>query len=148
MPIGYIVGTNNDTLGMGGTSMKTDVLNGLNIAGDVMTGVEIAHIVKCSLLVGLFTGSVQYAQDAAKAADLCYNIEREINAVMGSSEHDGFVAKESQYYPKAVHNNVIAGKNGDRSEFTFYHDKIMGEEEVISEYKRMMKEAKNKRVRN
>ena len=96
-------------------SKEQDIRNELNKAGTVFAVAEGIHIVKCVGIVGLFTGSPRYAAACVKARDYCWDIDSRVNNLLGSSEHDGLVAKESQSIPKSVHSKIV----GDKGYTTF-----------------------------
>jgi hypothetical protein len=118
MPVGYIVGTNNDVFAPLG-SKKQGVQTGINVTRGVFIAAESVHIARCASIWGLFTGSIQYAQDAHRAQSFCGNINSELHNILGSSQNDGLVAKESQFYSTAIHSNQLGYR-----EFPYSHEEI------------------------
>jgi len=129
LPVGYIVGTDSNTLGLMFNSPK--VKNNLyaeersfggkaarfvvNACGVGFTAAEAVNVAKGSLCISA-TSSTGYSLAANKcrnAASLCYNIDSHLNDIKGSSENDGFVAVESQYIPKAAHTKIVGAGNGN-----------------------------------
>ena len=158
MPVGYIVGLDSNTLSM--TPPETEaqirgVIGGLETGFNVVYGV---HIAKNCAIVGLLSNGVQYANDAKAARDWFKNFDGELNEIKCSTENDGLVAKESQFYPRTftepdtgivrnVHTNVL----GKRPEgYVGYphlnHANIIVADEVLQKIDEMLIEAKAKRV--
>jgi hypothetical protein len=102
LPVGYIVGLKSSVLEMGDD--PETVRKALNITAAVMDVARGFHIGKSALIFGLFTGSIEHARAAGKAARFCRNFDGEFDDLKGSRENDGLVAKESQYYPKTFTN--------------------------------------------
>ena len=123
IPIGYIVGTKNNVLSMTG-SKEQDIRKVLKIAGGVFATAEAVHIAKCVGIVGLFTGSPRYAAACVKAREYCWNFDSRVNDLLGSSEHDGLVAKDSQYIPKTVHDKIVGDKDKGYTTFNYNHLEI------------------------
>jgi hypothetical protein len=98
LPVGFIVGTNSNTLSLSEDN-ESKIRNTLNGFGAAFVAAEVLHIAKSVCIIGLFTGSVTYAQDANRAYKLMRNFDSEINDIKGSPANDGLVAVESQYYP-------------------------------------------------
>ncbi|MDR2955016.1 MAG: hypothetical protein LBV43_08040 [Prevotella sp.] len=118
LPVGYIVGLDSNTLGMmpdGGKEARK-ITDGL---GSAFLAAEITHVVKCVGIVGLLTGSVEYAQSAAKAKDMMWNIDRTLNNLKGSPSNDGLVAEESQYYPSSF-------LDPNTNQTRMFHNKVLG----------------------
>ena len=102
VPLGFIVGTNSRTLSMADNEKQIkDILYAAEIAFAVSEGV---HIAKCIGILGLFTGSKTYAQDANAAKKMMNNFEGALNDIKQSTENDGLVAVESQYIPQKFTN--------------------------------------------
>jgi len=74
-----------------------DGILGAEIGFAIVQGI---HIAKCVGIIGLFTGSVTYANDADQARQLMRNFDSELNELKGSNENDGLVAQSSQFIPK------------------------------------------------
>ena len=151
IPIGYIVGTKNNVLSMAG-SEEQGIRDKLNKAGTAFAVAEGIHIVKCVGIVGLFTGSPRYAAACVKARDYCWNIDSRVNNLLGSSEHDGLVAKESQYIPKSVHGKIVGDKVKGYTTFNYNHAEIfsyngtgMPPPDVQSKITQMIKDGKDSR---
>lgn len=123
IPMGYIVGTKNNVLSMTG-SKEQDIRNGLKWVGRIFATAEGFHIAKCVGIFGLFTGSPRYAAACVKARDYCWNFDSRVNDLLGSSEHDGLVAKESQYIPKSVHGKIVGDKDKGYTTFNYNHAEI------------------------
>jgi len=124
VPLGFIVGTDSNTLGMAEEKEKTirNALRGAEIAFGVIEGV---HIAKCARIWGLFFGSAALAQDADKARRLMRYFDSALNDIKGSSENDGLVAVESQYIPRAnMDNPVLWGGEKGYYEVHQNHNKI------------------------
>ena len=51
-------------------------------------------------------------------------VSRRVNNLLGSSEHDGLVAKESQYIPKSVHSKIVGDKDKGYTTFNYNHAEI------------------------
>lgn len=148
IPIGYIAGTKNNVLSIAG-SKEQAIRDNLNKAGTAFAAAEGAHIVKCVGIVGLFTGSPRYAAACVKARDYCWNFDSRVNNLLGSSEHDGLVAKESQYIPKTAHSKIVGNKekgyttfNYNHAEIFNYNDTGMPPKEVQDKIKGMIEQGK------
>ncbi|EPF29610.1 alpha/beta hydrolase [Treponema medium] len=151
IPMGYIVGTKNNVLSMTG-SEEQDIRNGLKWVGGIFATAEGFHIAKCVGIVGLFTGSPRYAAACANARDYCWNFDSRVNDLLGSSEHDGLVAKESQYIPKTAHKKVLGRTtqgyttfNYNHAEIFNYNDTKMPPEAVQKEITSMIEQGKKRR---
>ena len=149
IPIGYIVGTKNNVLSMAG-SEEQGIRDKLNKAGTAFAVAEGIHIVKCVGIVGLFTGSPRYAAACVKAREYCWNFDSRVNNLLGSSEHDGLVAKESQYIPKSVHGKVLGRTAQGYTTFNYNHAEIfsyngtgMPPPDVQSKITQMIKEGQS-----
>jgi hypothetical protein len=142
MPVGYIVGTNNNVFAPLGSD-ETKVRNGIKATRSVFIAAEAVHIAKCLGIVGLFTGSPQYISDAHRAQDFCGNIDGELHAILGSSANDGLVARESQFYPTAIHKNQLGYQ-----EFKYSHEAMEGEKNVLDFVKTWTANANLFRVRD
>lgn len=149
IPIGYIAGTKNNVLSIAG-SKEQDIRNGLKWGGRIFAIAEGAHIVKCVRIVGLFTGSPRYAAACVKAREYCWNFDSRVNNLLGSSEHDGLVAKESQYIPKTAHKKVLGRTTQGYTTFNYNHAEIfnynstgMPPEAVKKEITSMIEEGKS-----
>ena len=123
IPMGYIAGTKSNVLSMAG-SKEQDIRNGLKWGGYIFATAEGFHIAKCVGIVGLFTGSPRYATACANARDYCWNFDSRVNNLLGSSEHDGLVAKESQYIPKTAHKKVLGRTTQGYTTFNYNHAEI------------------------
>ena len=98
VPVGFIVGTNNNTLSMGDNEQGVRVgLKAFEIGFAVAEGV---HIAKCAALIGFLTGSPLYAADADRARRFAGNIDAELNDIKGESRGDGLVAYSHQQLPQ------------------------------------------------
>ena len=151
IPVGYIVGTKNNILSMAG-SKEQDIRNGIKWVGRIFAAAEAVHIIKCVGIGGLFTGSPRYAAACVKARDYCWNFDSRVNNLLGSSEHDGLVAKESQYIPKSVHGKIVGDKVKGYTTFNYNHAEIfsyngtgMPPPDVQSKITQMIKDGKDSR---
>ena len=114
VPLGFIVGENNNTLGMHDNWVTEPLIRLTLIDAAIKYGVvQGVHIAKCVGIFGLFNGSITMAQDAGKAAQLMINFDSELNNIKGSSDNDGLVAVESQYIPKANMKNRVLGSEAE-----------------------------------
>jgi pimeloyl-ACP methyl ester carboxylesterase len=100
VPVAYLVGLNNSMLSLANEKEAEirNVLKGFRIAFGIAEGI---HIARSFTIVGLLGGSIGYAQDAARAWQFANNPDRELQDIIRSTEGDGFIAKESQYYRKS-----------------------------------------------
>ncbi|MDR2921860.1 MAG: hypothetical protein LBU85_00800 [Treponema sp.] len=98
VPLGFIVGTNSNTLSM--ADDEAGIRKTVKGAGDFFEVVEYAHYVKCGLIIGLLTGSITYANDACEAKNMMRNFDGALNDIKNSTQNDGLVAVESQYLPR------------------------------------------------
>ena len=151
IPMGYIAGTKSNVLSIAG-SKEQDIRKVLKAAGGVFAAAEAVHIAKCVGIVGLFTGSPRYAAACVKAREYCWNFDSRVNDLLGSSEHDGLVAKESQYIPKSVHGKVLGRTaqgyttfNYNHAEIFNYNDTKMPPPDVQSKITQMIREGKSMR---
>ena len=112
LAVGYIIGTDSNTLGM--AEDESGVRNGIDIAANFLEGAQIANHAKCYATagIGFLTGHYTAYQNCCKARDWAKNIDGELNELKGSDENDGLVAKESQFYPKQFY-NPVTGKYED-----------------------------------
>lgn len=104
LPMGYIVGTDSNTLGMLGSDMESNVRNGIGYAVkglDIANGINLA---KYYITFGILGYHKTFATYCSTASDWLSNIDGELNKLKGSDENDGLVAKESQFYPKTFYN--------------------------------------------
>ncbi len=148
--VGYIVGTKNNALSNFPSDKEKNIRKTFTKAGNLFAAARGIHIAKCVAIYGLFVGSPKYARDCRNARDYCRNIDDRINILLGSDEHDGLVAKTSQYIPHKeldnrtkepypIHLNTLPGRAGlYRSEFYFNHREIINQDEVKAEIKAMI----------
>lgn len=151
IPMGYIAGTKSNVLSMAG-SKEQDIRNGLKWGGYIFAIAEGFHIAKCVRIVGLFTGSPRYAAACVKAREYCWNFDSRVNNLLGSSEHDGLVAKESQYIPKTAHKKVLGRTTQGYTTFNYNHAEVfnyngtgMPPPDVQSKITQMIKDGKDSR---
>ena len=152
VPIGFIAGTNSNTLSMldeNEAMAKRTIDRAVNIFGTA----QGVHIAKCVFVWGLLTGSTAMAHDANKAKNLMKNFESELNTLKGSSQNDGLVALDAQYYPKTMHdkyaktdrdvlrNPVLQKGTLGYAEVKENHKKIAEIPNAFEEAKRMIDEA-------
>ncbi len=113
LPIGYIVGVNSNSLAMGlDEATEANVRIGIAAASTVMKIAQGINLVKYCGSLGLLSSHKTYATYCENAANWLDNFDGELNELKGSSENDGLVAKESQYYPMSAHSLVL----GDESD--------------------------------
>lgn len=101
MPYGYIVGLNSNTLSMCSPDVERKTRHTcfeLNNYFDI--AYNIHSVAKWTPLGWIMSSSVN-AERAKAARDWTDHIDRELNELKGSSENDGLVAKESQFFPKS-----------------------------------------------
>ena len=151
IPMGYIVGTRSNVLSIAG-SKEQGIRKVLKAAGEVFAAAEAVHIAKCVGIVGLFTGSPRHAAACVKAREYCWNFDSRVNNLLGSSEHDGLVAKDSQYIPKSVHDKIVGDKDKGYTTFNYNHAEIfnyngtkMPPKEVQEEITSMIEQGKKRR---
>lgn len=151
IPMGYIVGTRSNVLSIAG-SKEQDIRKVLKGAGGVFAAAEAVHIAKCVGIVGLFTGSPRHAAACVKAREYCWNFDSRVNNLLGSSEHDGLVAKESQYIPKSVHGKIVGDQTRGYETFNYNHAEIFDyngtkkpPEDVQKEITSMIEQGKKRR---
>lgn len=112
VPFMYIVGLDNNTLKLveqqsKGEVTEKDVRNFANIMQNAMEVGKVINEAENKLIIGLLTGGKNRVSKCNSAKKWFSNLDGEINELLGSSEHDGLVAKESQFYPKKWHTNII-----------------------------------------
>ncbi|OHE72508.1 MAG: hypothetical protein A2413_02780 [Treponema sp. RIFOXYC1_FULL_61_9] len=159
IPVGYIVGLNNNTLSIMDPAAENDIRKKVSDMKDAFAKIQDIHFWKCVGIIGMFSGSAQYGYDAGQAKKWMANFDGELNELKGSGENDGLVAKESQYYPKKftdpntgekldVHTNVLGKTSEGYVGFPYNHRQIWEEAaDVESKYKEMVIEARTARVR-
>ncbi len=109
LPIGYIVGTDSNTLGFLNDAEdidinESDVRTSAAIIKGAMYTAAAVNIAKSVASLGVLSYHATAANNCISAGDWFKNIDSEINELKGSNENDGLVAKESQYYPKTFYN--------------------------------------------
>jgi pimeloyl-ACP methyl ester carboxylesterase len=108
LPVGFIVGGNANSLSM--TDGKESAIRGAcKVSKYGMALAGLMHVNQSVLLVGLFKGSIGYAQDCFNAAGWFGDIDGQLNELKGSPENDGFVAKENQFIQKNYINPNSSG---------------------------------------
>ena len=141
IPVGYIVGTHNDTLSMfdygkynsvAGKDYGDDETKARSVIGNLKTAMDVGYgcnMAKYYTLSGLelvakiatlgfktfdfgSAGAHTNASYCDDAADWYNNVDRELNELKGSDKNDGLVAEESQYYPEYAHTNVLRSEDG------------------------------------
>ena len=159
VPLGFIVGLNNNTLGMAGSETEKKIekwRKGLEIGFGIVEGI---HILKCFTITGLLSGSPVFAYDADQARRLMRNFKTEIQDLIGSKESDGFVTRENQYIPskftdprdgaERVHLNAVLllddYPEGYADKPDYNHNNIMEKEDVYSTAYDMILEGIEKR---
>lgn len=136
LPVGYIVGLNSNTLSMINSKNSTtneSIARGCLKAAEIGFGAaQIHYIGTCVLLYGLFNGNVTKATYCNSAREWVANIDGELNEIKNSTQNDGLVAKESQFYPKTyfdvntnqnkeVHSKVLSTSDIGYEEFPEYN---------------------------
>lgn len=116
LPVAYIAGTDNNTLGMFDDEQKVrDTLNGF------ATAFEAAEYyykgINMTTFFDIFSSTSKLEQDARRAKMFLRNINYELNKLKGSTENDGLLAVDSMYYTQG---NVIKYTDEHGNEF-FYH---------------------------
>ena len=143
IPIGYIVGANNDTLQLL-EDTKSDLKGIKNNTEKVMKGIDVAcgvgigvHVAKSVLITGLLTGSPKEISKLEATKKWVKDYKTEIADLLGSSKNDGLLTVESQYYPRyaydeindetvVVHKNVLSiNESEDYSVFPEYNHKTI-----------------------
>ncbi len=102
LPVAYIVGADNNTLGM--ADNESQIREGVKWSKVAFRTAQAIHIARCCGVIGLFTGSVKFASDCDNAAKWLDDVDGQICDLLGSDYNDGLVAKESQYYPQTFYN--------------------------------------------
>ena len=120
LPVGYIVGTDSNTLGMT-EDKEANIRNICSTAANFFETTQILNHIECyaTLGIGFLTGHYTAYQDCCTARDWFRNVDGELNDLKGSSENDGLVAKESQFYPKKFYNPVT-------SKYEEVHSNVLG----------------------
>lgn len=117
IPVGYIVGTDSDTISMMGAEgqkVRNDFIESNHAA-------IVIHSIRSALIYGLFLGSPGHIANARKAINFAENLQNELDDWKGSPDNDGLVAKESQYYPKDVHEKVLGNSEKGYIEVPLNH---------------------------
>ena len=129
LPIGYIVGLKGDPLSM---VENQGMVNGIIFGVELVLALSInIHVLKTLAIFGLFTGSPIHIGNALRALKYMDNINGQINRVLGSESNDGLVARESQYYPKSMHGNVLLGEDLGYVPFdNHHHESIIGKNDA------------------
>lgn len=137
LPVAYIVGENDNTLGMFGEKnekIARDVLTGL---GAGFTAVSTVHLIKSFTLPGLISGSPVHSYNAGRAAIWCFTVDKEINELFGKSNGDGFISQTNQQYPRVIRdpknnkvlyeykNPLIVGGTTTAVGYNYNHKNIM-----------------------
>ncbi len=109
IPIGYIVGTDSNTIGILNdikdfNISESEVRTIANLTSLAMYTASAANSAKYIASLGLLTTFYNAARNCSEAGNWFRSIDFELNDLKGSNENDGLVAKESQFYPKMFHN--------------------------------------------
>ncbi len=125
LPVGYIVGTDSNTVGMLMGEAESGFRQTMSVIANVFEVAQIINHAYCYATLGLgyLSGNYTAYLDCCTARDWFNNVDGELNDLKGSDENDGLVAKESQFYPKQfynpatgeyedVHTNVLDLNNG------------------------------------
>jgi len=97
------------------------------------------------LIYGYFMGSPVYYGDAVRAENYVNNIDYQLNLLKGSSQNDGLVALENQYYPKSMHNNVLLGGEEGYEGFPKLNHKNIKDDETVRDKIEKMADLATKR---
>jgi len=160
VPLGFIVGTNSKTLSM--LDNEKSITDGIFAAEISFAVVQAFHIAKCVGIIGLFSGSVTYANDANRARLLMKDIDAELNDLKRSSENDGLVAVYSQFIPKTFKDpntsitrtnlrNPVVGTNAGGSSYSIVpgpklnHQNIVRSSATFDLSNQMINEGRNER---
>lgn len=146
MPIGYIVGANNNTLGMAGGEAENTIRTVAKALDKTFDAAAIYHMTRTVVFLGYFWGTVTDYQDCVNARNLVSNLDREINLIKGSPENDGLVTVNYQYFPKSVHNNTLGESAGYTKYPQYNHKNIISATEVHNKINTMLQEAHSRRV--
>ncbi len=123
-----------------------------------MINAGIVHTARSLDLIHLALGSAGHASNCFNAAQWLSNVDGELNEIKGSSENDGLVAKESQFYPKTfynpatnkieeVHSKVLSDNPNGYTEFEEYNHMNINpgtNDKVKAEIKKMIYKARTK----
>ena len=151
-PVGYIVGADSNTLGFLDETVENSARKTIRAAAALLDNAGIAHTARSLDLIHLALGSAGHARNCFNAARWLYNVDGELNEIKGSSENDGLVAKESQFYPKTfynpatnkieeVHSRVLSENEYGYKEFSEYNHKTIDPSvntDIIDEIKSML----------
>ena len=151
LPVGYIVGTNSNTLSLAGDKEQI-IRSYCKTASNVFEAAQILNHVRTYLAFGFLTGHYNAYRDCCTARDWFCNVDGELNELKGSAENDGLVAKENQFFPKQfynpatgkyeeVHSNVLGKKPKGYVEIYKNHRDINCEETFNDVVFPMLKEA-------
>lgn len=124
VPVGYIVGTKSDTIGMLPNDMQEIIDNTVAVCNVAGGAAIAAHVGKCALGVGLFTGSPRHITNISKMLMLLNNKQEAINDLLGSDENDGFIAKKSQYYTRSEYSNNLVKNSLGYVSLHYNHSEI------------------------
>ena len=158
LPVGYIVGADSNTLGFLDETVENSARKTIRAAAALLDNAGIAHTARSLDLIHLALGSAGHARNCFNAARWLYNVDGELNEIKGSSENDGLVAKESQFYPKTfynpatnkieeVHSKVLSDNVKGYTEFEEYNHKNINpasNDKVKAEIKKMIYKARTK----
>lgn len=123
IPIGYIVGIESNTLSLLSEDEEKEARELIKSFRKNFEEAQIANHVECyaTLCLGFLTGHYTAYRDCCKARDWCDNFDNEMNELKGSSENDGLVAKECQFYPRQFY-NPVTGK------YEEVHSNVLGKD--------------------
>jgi len=116
LPVAYIAGTDNNTIGMANEYEGLDeieirkIIDGLALALLIAGNYHKSISVTTLGISNIFMDTERAAQDAEKARNFLINIDNELNKLKGSPDNDGFLAVESMYYKEG---NVILSDDGN-----------------------------------
>lgn len=154
LPVGYIVGADSNTLGFLDETVEDCVRKTMQSTAALMINAGIVHTARSLDLIHLALGSAGHASNCFNAAQWLSNVDGELNEIKGSSENDGLVAKESQFYPKTfynpatnkveeVHSKVLGNTSTGYIEFSEYNHKTISpsdNQRVKQEIEKMIRE--------
>ncbi len=145
VPAAYIVGLNNNSLGMLNTeedpvleakirSCVTELFCLYTMGGVVNMALSVLNAGCLNFpMAAFYTVNTVFCMNAAI---MCGDVDGQLNDLLSSSEHDGLVAKESQYIPKTwahpltsavndVHTNVLCDNDtGYKAYYDYNHRTI------------------------
>lgn len=128
LPIGYIVGTDSNTIGILNDVEDIDINESQirkfsKLASGAMYIASAANTAKYIASLGILTSFYNAARNCNEAGNWFRSIDWELNELKGSNENDGLVAKESQFYPMRF-------ENKNNNQYEEVHSKVLGNTEL------------------